>query len=522
MDLGLAEERSMLRLLFGSLLVLVVPLAGCIDSSSLLSKIQPLKVQVSGSLVTVSPADEVSVRYRERASFSVTADAGFSVPALVGGSCATGTWDGNVYTTGVIEDDCEISFTGNWLHSKTLGVTGATVGALGSAVDQSGNLYVVGNSSGSLPGNTLIGTGDVYLAKYSASGVLQWIRQTGVAGASTIPRSIVMSDAGEIFIAGSTTGNLDGETRTGTTDSFLMKYDANGVKQWTKLFGASSASSTAYKLRLDSSSNLYVIGTTNGDFDGHTKAGVTDIFVMKFSSAGVKQWSRQFGGATADAVASGLAVNSDGALYVSGYTNAALDGQSLAGVRDVFLVKYDTDGNRVWTKLFGVSGAELRSYGVSLDSNGYLYIAGYSTGSYDGNTRAGNRDALLIKCDSDGNKIWSRQLGVSGVNTVFNNVEIDSDGQLYLIGYTGGGLDGNTLMGTLDVILIKYDSNGAKQWSRQAGGSGGTSTGLSLSFDPYKNIYALGNTGASTFDGNSRIGSTDAFLMKFNPLGEKQ
>jgi len=89
-------------------------------------------------------------------------------------------------------------------------------------------------------------------------------------------------------VTGYTYGDLDGNTSSGYSDIFLVKYNSSGTKQWTKQLGSSSVDS-GDGVTTDSSGNIYVTGGTDGDLDGNTNFGFTDIFLVKYDSSGTKQ-----------------------------------------------------------------------------------------------------------------------------------------------------------------------------------------------------------------------------------------
>ena len=91
----------------------------------------------------------------------------------------------------------------------------------------------------------------------------------------------------------------------------------------------------------DSSNNIYVTGHTYGGLDENSSAGSSDLFVVKYNSSGTKQWTKQLGTASDD-VAHGVATDFSGSVYVTGYTAGGLDGNSSAGSRDLFVVKYNS------------------------------------------------------------------------------------------------------------------------------------------------------------------------------------
>ena len=115
--------------------------------------------------------------------------------------------------------------------TKQLGVAGTITFGLSVATDASGNVYVAGHTYGGLDGNTLTGTIESFVTKYDSIGVKQYTRQLGVAGQSTYGRSVATDANGNVYVAGYTNGGLDGNTQTGTQDFFVTKYDSSGVKQ---------------------------------------------------------------------------------------------------------------------------------------------------------------------------------------------------------------------------------------------------------------------------------------------------
>ena len=97
-----------------------------------------------------------------------------------------------------------------------------------------------------------------------------------------------MDSKNNIYVSGYTYGGLDGNTNSGSNDIFLVKYNSSGTKQWTQQLGSTS-SDVGFRVSVDSSDNIYVTGYTEGGLDGNTNAGGMDIFVVKYNSSGVKQ-----------------------------------------------------------------------------------------------------------------------------------------------------------------------------------------------------------------------------------------
>ena len=110
------------------------------------------------------------------------------------------------------------------------------------------------------------------------------------------------------------------------------------------------------------------------------------------------------------------------------------------------------------------------AYGVATDSSGNVYVTGDTYKGLDGNTSAGNSDLFVVKYLDNGTKQWTKQLGTSSTDLA-DGVATDSSGNVYVVGYTYGGLDGNTNTGGSDLFVVKYNSSGTKQWTKQLGSS---------------------------------------------------
>ena len=114
-----------------------------------------------------------------------------------------------------------------------------------------------------------------------------------------------------------------------------------------------------------------------------------------------------------------------------------------------------------WTKQLGTSSND-GGNGVTTDSSDNIYVTGWTGGGLDGNTNSGKYDIFLIKYDSSGTKQWTKQLGTSSFDKGYD-VTTDSSGNIYVTGYTLGDLDGNTSSGSNDILLVKYNPSGIRQ-----------------------------------------------------------
>lgn len=109
-------------------------------------------------------------------------------------------------------------------------------------------------------------------------------------------------------------------------------------------------------------------------------------------------WIRQMGTPSSD-VASSVAIDSSGNAYVAGYTLGGLDGNTYAGSADLYLVKYDPSGTKLWTRQMGTVGNDV-AQSVALDSSGNPYVSGWTTGAFEGYANAGREDIFLIRFEA--------------------------------------------------------------------------------------------------------------------------
>jgi len=351
-------------------------------------------------------------------------------------------------------------------------------------------------------------TSSVATATYTITYTI-WTSQIGTSSDDKA-NGVAVDTSGNVYVTGYTGSGLDGNTSAGGTDIVLIKYDTSGNKIWTKQIGTSS-DDKANGVAVDTSGNVYVTGCTGSGLDGNTSAGEDDIFLIKYDTSGNKIWTRQIGTSVND-YAYAVAVDTSGNVYVTGCTPGGLDGNTFAGAADIVLIKYDTSGAKIWTRQIGTNSND-GAYGVAVDTSGNVYVTGYTGGGLDGNTSAGYYDIFLIKYDSNGEKIWTRQIGTNSNDGAYG-VAVDASGNVYVTGYTYGGLDGNTSAGYYDIFLIKYDSNGVRIWTRQIGTSS-YDDAYAVAVDTSGNVYVTGVTGGG-LDGNTSAGEDDIFLIKYD------
>lgn len=331
--------------------------------------------------------------------------------------------------------------TQSWV--RQFGTTASEIGR-GIAADTTGNLFIAGDTLGTL-GGANAGGNDAYVAQYSTGGTAGWIRQVGTS-AVDMGVGVATDAAGNIFITGYTKGAMGGPN-AGREDAFVIKYDPAGTLAWTRQLGTTQ-DDDAYAVATDAAGNIFVTGRTLGSLDG-TNAGANDAFVAKYDAAGTLAWTRQLG-TSLDEYSLGVATDLSGNLFITGYTAGSLDGIN-AGSHDAFLAKYDAAGNLAWTRQLGTSAGDY-AQGVATDAHGNVFITGYTGGTLGG-ASAGGDDVFVAKYDTQGVWAWTVQFGSDAIDRGFG-IAIDAAGNPFIAGYTTGSL-GGAAVGGGDAFLAK-------------------------------------------------------------------
>jgi endonuclease V-like protein UPF0215 family len=241
----------------------------------------------------------------------------------------------------------------------TFGSTSSDLGN-GITIDSSGNSYITGYFNGAVDFGggdvTSAGSRDIFVLKLNSSGTFQWVKTYG-GTANDIGYGITIDSSGNSYITGYFDGTVNfggGDvTSAGSRDIFVLKLNSSGTFQWVSTFGG-TASDAGYGITIDSSGNSYITGYFNGtvNFGGGdvTSAGGTDIFVLKLNSSGTFQWVSTFGGTSNDN-GQGIAVDSSGNSYITGYIQGTVDfgGGNIthAGSNDIFVLKLNSSGGGI-------------------------------------------------------------------------------------------------------------------------------------------------------------------------------
>ncbi|RKH73421.1 hypothetical protein D7W81_04130 [Corallococcus aberystwythensis] len=385
---------------------------------------------------------------------------------------------------------------------------GANLDEQANAVAVSGtHVYAAGQTTSQLGVDPKVGGQDAFIARYDTAGNLQWVRQFGTPGNDRA--TAVASDAdGNVYVAGTTFGGLDFYTNAGGLDFFVAKYDAAGSRLWLRQNGT-QMDDFATGIAVGADDTLYFTGYTGGSFASGGNPNNYDIIAALYDTAGNPYWLQQYVSPMSD-MARGIAVTPSHEVYIVGNTYGSLDGTTTPVSSDIFLLKLNILGAQQWVRQ--IDAGELDdAKSVAVGPDGGVYIAGDTFGSLDGNTNNGTIDVLLARYDSAGNRDWSRMFGGAQTDYAFG-VAVTPDNVVQVVGYTFG-LDGVPSAGGSDAFLTRYDALGTRLGTRTLGTSR-QDIARGVAVDASGNTYVAGQT-LGSLGGNTNAGSNDAFLIRF-------
>ncbi len=408
---------------------------------------------------------------------------------------------------------------GNELWLKEVGSLTET--PEGVAVSGDGYIYTVGTQSTDMWGSLGV---DAYIRRYDSNGNSDWLLPVGTEG-KEYGTAITIDNNYDIYLTGYTDSDIDGagdDVSAGGFDAFVSRYDNSGSLIWTHQVG-SAGDDKGSAVAVDVEGNVYLAGTVAGTIDGQTSAGGNDAFIRKYSSTGEVLWTRQFGSISTDE-ATGLVVDIDG-VYCTGNAWGDLTSSSSYGIRQAFLRMYDSEGTPEWTTML-LGGNQVSLEDVSFDDAHNIVVGGSIYPAFAGEISSGGGDVFLAKYDRIlGNQLWLHQFG-SPTHDYLKGVAC-FDYSLYFTGSTSGiitpqpGVNGNDVFsGKLtpatypeislegNAIEIKSGDDTPSLEDFTDFGSTGVSAGT------VSRTYSINNTGSGTLtltgDPLVSIGGTDA------------
>lgn len=226
---------------------------------------------------------------------------------------------------------------------------------------------------------------DIYIAKLDSAGNWLWATQAGGNGLD-FGQAISIDSNGNSYVTGIFYGSASFGTTSltsiGYNDIFIAKLDNNGDWLWARQAGGTSTQ-YSYCITADSSGNSFVTGVFEGSaVFGQTTLTGSGTFAVKLDSNGAWLWAKKVG-ESSSIYGEGIVIDSDGNSYVAGsfYGTAIFGNTTLSstGEYDIFVAKLDTMGNLLWVKKAGGSGDD-RGKGIAIDSSGNLYVTGFFYG----------------------------------------------------------------------------------------------------------------------------------------------
>lgn len=339
----------------------------------------------------------------------------------------------------------------------------------------------------------------------------------------------------------------------------------SATAQWVKGFGGTRAE-YGQAIAVDANGNVFVTGNFAGTADFDPGPGVfnlqsncpcdvsnppkSDIFLAKYNRDGNLVWAIGIGSGEAD-LGQAVSVDNAGNVYITGsFWNTAdfdpgpgVHNLTSAGNYDIFLAKYDTDGNFLWANSYGSILADA-GYGLKLDGAGNAFLVGSFFGtvdfdpgpgvaSYNSN---GNSDVFFAKYNASGGLIWAKDIEGTGEQNG-RSIDVDQSGNIYVTGTFFGTSDfdpgpGTTTFtgaGSKDPFFAKYTPDGDFLWAKTIG-SFGDEEAIKIAADASGNLYASGyfvgtvdfDPGPGTTSLTSPSGLFDGFLLKLNTAGDFQ
>ena len=354
-----------------------------------------------------------------------------------------------------------------------------------------------------------------------------------------IGRATAMDSSGDVYVAAMVSGsvNFGGSTLSTNQGGVIAKYTGNGSHLWSKLWsGSTGASLVPTGMVIDDNEGTVIVtgyfsGTVNLGGGSLTSAGSNDLFMVKYTSNGNHLWSRRYG-ASATEVASDIAIDPYGNLWVAGYVHGSgnLGGSTLSSnsnSRDAFLAKYSPYGDHLLSRIYGGSSVD-EATGVAVDSSGNAVITGYfqNSASFGGGAfiSAGSYDIFVARYSNSGQHRWSRREG-STSRDQGRSIAVDGSGNIVLGAYFEGAINvGGTSLsskGSVDGAIVKYSASGTPQWARGIGGSSGdTINGVAVNSSG--DIAVTGNYISWMDMGGTYIagdGSVNVFVARYDANG---
>lgn len=319
----------------------------------------------------------------------------------------------------------------------------------------------------------------ITLATDSISSVLDQSLEVGDSFQKTL-------DGGFIVVSTKEAKDANGN------DVWLTKTDDKGKETWTKSYSFGPGEDDGASVLQTKDGSYAVAGYTN------SKDATYDVLLMKTDSNGSELWKKTFSLGSGNDVGADVRATEDGGFVIAGKTESKSGSGS-----DVLLLKADAEGSELWNKTFSFGPGNDIGVSVMQNKDGGYTIAGYT------NSTSSSYDALLMKTDSNGNKLWNKTYSLGSGDDVSGDVREIKDG------YIMAGRTSSKGTGSEDVLFIKTDSSGNEIWTKTFSLGMGKEGGSSVQ-QSNDGGYVLAG-----FTDSTGTGSSDVLLLKTDAEGNE-
>lgn len=321
-----------------------------------------------------------------------------------------------------------------------------------------------------------------------ADVISEWVATyNGPGNAWDQVKKIAVDAAGNVYVTG-TSGGSTSDYLDPNNDIVTIKYNPDGEKLWEARYNNPDLADGAVGITVDQSGNVYVTG-----YGSRGPNGWFQYVTLKYNSNGEEVWvSRLTPSWHPTHFPVGIGVDSNGNVYVAGYSGYAASPWSAA---DIVTFKYNQEGILQWMKAYDtpVWGWIWDDWAsaMTVDSDGNVYVAGTAGHRIDRYLRS-SYDSVLLKYDTNGNLQWRATYAGPGSEDRHSAIAMDMNGNSYVTGWSRIG-------GDYDYVTVKYDSNGNQQWvARYSTPGGGTDVATAIAADGGGNVYVTGYGGMGT------------------------
>lgn len=332
------------------------------------------------------------------------------------------------------------------------------------------------------------------------------------------PKNIVADRDGGVLISGTVSTNINNSSNHhGQIDAWVTKLDAQKNTIWSKCYGGSK-DDYIFSLQVDRDGG-YVLGmsTSSTDNDATGNHGSDDVLIIKLDRDGNIVWKRCYGGTGGDAGCQ-IQVVDDGYVFVAMAISNDGDVSGNHGNSDTWAVRLDNNGDIVWQRCLGGSGVEIESMIKPVNDGGFI-IASY-TQSTDGDAQVpdpgqySGTNLWIVKLRANGQLEWQNRLHVS-VWEFALDLEITPDGGFIIAGF--GRVYNHAALDN-DGLIAKFDAFGKPQWHKFIGGSK-DDIFSDIIILPDQTFMVAGITLSNDIDVKANYGNSDVWLVNLDQLG---